>query len=108
MHGKCPLSGFWSKASTAIHSVSDNPMGPFETAEVVIPSFAHNVKPFMAPDGKYLIYYIGSPNGDSSTCANFSRLLRDDPYIQPKAAAGPVTIASSDSLDVPADQWQHH
>merc|ERR1719331_1486955 len=110
MHGKCSLSGHWSKASEAIHSVSDHPMGPFVEAETVIPSFAHNVKPFQAPDGTFLIFYVGSVNGDNETCSNASahRLFDDPDYVQPKEAAGPVMIASAKSPDTPAGEWQHH
>jgi hypothetical protein len=37
-------------------------MGPFAVDAVVVPSLAHNVKPFAAPDGTWLVYYVGEIN----------------------------------------------
>jgi len=85
-------------------------MGPFTTSQVVIPAFAHNVKPFQAPDGKFLIYYVGEPTGEILNCTNtsISRVSSDPEYHHPKEAAGPVMIASADRLDAPASEWTHH
>jgi len=104
MQGKCPLAHHWSSVSEAVHSISDNPLGPFETAEVVIPSLAHNVKPFQHPDGTFLIYYVGQINNQTADCSNGS--LADSP--QPKGAAGPVMIASASHPDAPAEEWKIH
>merc|ERR1712070_539872 len=104
MQGKCPLSGYWSSVSEAVHSVSEHPLGPFKPAEVVIPAFAHNVKPFQHPDGTFLIYYVGQINNETRDCSNSS--LADGPV--PKGAAGPVMIASASHPDAPAAEWQIH
>jgi len=86
-----------------VHSVSDHPLGPFKTAEVVVPAFAHNVKPYQHPDGTFLIYYIGQINNETRDCSNSSLA---DPA--PKKAGGPVMIASASHPDAPAEEWQIH
>merc|ERR1712224_1052545 len=58
--GKCPLLGYWSRLSEGVRLVSDHPTGPWTFDTVVLHEFAHNVKPFRAPDGTWLIYYIGN------------------------------------------------
>jgi len=98
------LAHHWSSASEAVHSVSDNPLRPFETADVVVPSQAHNVKPFQHPDGTFLIYYVGQVNNETSDCSSGS--LAD--YPEQKAANGPVMIASASRPDAPADEWTLH
>jgi hypothetical protein len=103
MQGKCPLSGYWSTVSEAVHAVSDHPLGPFETAEVVLPALAHNVKPYQHPDGTFLIYYVGQINNVTQDCSNSS--LQDP--VQ-KEAAGPVMIASASRPDAPAEEWTIH
>ena len=71
MGGKCPLLGHWSRVSEVVRLVGDAPNGPFDIVkEVVLPSFAHNVKPLRAPDGTWLLYFIGASNNDSTVCAN--------------------------------------
>merc|ERR1712046_304224 len=78
--------------------------GPFKTVEVVIPSLAHNVKPFQHPDGTFLIYYVGQINNETADCSNGT--LAD--YPKQKAAAGPVMIASASRPDAPAGEWKIH
>jgi len=56
MQGKCPLLTSWAAVSEVVRGVSDHPMGPFESVEVIIPSFAHNAKPFLAPDMANLLH----------------------------------------------------
>jgi Tol biopolymer transport system component len=87
-------------------------MGPFKDFEIIVPKFAHNVKPFQAPDGTWLVYYVGSPNHDpvfnctDSTAARVGSPV--PPVPQGKEAAGPIMIASSASPDAPQDQWTTH
>jgi len=102
IQGHCPLGGYWSSHSEAVHAVSNNPMGPFETVDVVVPAQAHNVKPFRAPDGTFLIYYVGPTTGATIDCTK----LGGEPY--PKEANGPVMIASASRPDAPAEEWEHH
>jgi len=104
IQGKCPLAHYWSSASEAAHLVADDPMGPFEEAEIVIPALAHNVKPFQAPDGKFLIYYVGPTTGAVADCSTYA--ANNTPI--PKGASGPVMIASADSPFATASQWEHH
>eukprot|EP00040_Diaphanoeca_grandis_P031332 m.187312 g.187312 ORF g.187312 m.187312 type:complete len:456 (+) comp32300_c0_seq2:230-1597(+) len=115
IQGKCLLSGYWSTYSLGMRLESDHPMGPFENATVVLPSFAHNVKPFQAPDGMWLLYYIGAPNNKTITCENTTMTTptpglhfgdRVDP--QPKQAGGPIMIASASSPTQPAENWEIH
>jgi len=81
-------------------------MGPFETAEIVVPAQAHNVKPFRAPDGTFLIYYVGPTTGEVKDCSTNLDVAATEPY--PKEANGPVMIASASRPDAPADEWEHH
>merc|ERR1712070_372450 len=78
-------------------------MGPWRFEEVVVPSFAHNVKPFRHPDGTFLIYYVGSVNNATEDCSNNTLRLGTAPL--PKEAAGPVMIASATSAAAPATEW---
>eukprot|EP00759_Apiculatamorpha_spiralis_P026156 PhF_6_TR29280/c0_g1_i1/m.42898 len=65
MVNQCPL-GSWKTNSRIIHAVQDTshgvpltPAGPFRFTDQVLPTFTHNPKVFRAPDGTYLIFYIG-------------------------------------------------
>ena len=111
--GHCPLAGYWSSASEAIRGVSAHPMGPFEYIQVVVPHMAHNVKPFLAPDGTWLIYYVGEPYTGSKVFNCSDRGGRTGTYEvgvspTPEEAAGPVMIASAPRPDAPPEGWQHH
>jgi hypothetical protein len=110
IQGKCPLLGHWSRVSEVVRAVSDNPTGPFVDCSTVLPSFAHNAKPFLAPDGTWLIYYIGNINNITQNCSVNSTegmgvMVPPSPGLQ---TAGPVMIASSKTVDAPASQWQLH
>lgn len=71
--GKCALLGAWSVLSEGVRLVStQGPTGPWVFDAVVLPTFAHNIKPFRAPDGTWLIFYIGSPNNSTRRCDNTS------------------------------------
>lgn len=103
MQGKCSLAGYWSSVSEGIHSVANDPLGPFEEVEVILPALAHNIKPYQHPDGTFLIYYVGNETGEKKDC---SKGLSS--YPQPKEAAGPVMIASASRPDAPAKEWKIH
>ena len=74
MGGKCPLLGHWATVSEIVRLAGDGPDGPFSKVDaVVLPSFAHNVKPVQAPDGTWLLFFIGGANNRSDTCENATR-----------------------------------
>jgi len=79
-------------------------MGPFKKADIIVPALAHNVKPFRAPDGTYLIFYVGPITGEVQDCT--SDVLSAGP--KPKEAGGPVMIASASRPDASADEWELH
>jgi hypothetical protein len=108
MQGKCPLLGHWATVSEVVRSVSDNPTGPFLEAQVVVPSFAHNAKPFRAPDGTWLIYYIGNINNRTQNCSQQSPMPATSPYPAGKTTAGPVMIASAKAVDASPEEWEIH
>jgi hypothetical protein len=112
MQGKCALLGKWAIASEVVRSVANDPNGPFVEAEVVVSSFAHNAKPFLAPDGTWLIYYIGETNGAHLNCSENGTatdgLLSPPAYPPGASTAGPIMIASAARPDAPADEWDIH
>jgi hypothetical protein len=57
--------GQWSKNSRVVHAVANNPLGPFEDSDVVQPAFSHNAQAFRAPDGTWVVFYIGCAQGES-------------------------------------------
>ena len=113
--GKCPLAGYWDGGSEAVRGVSEHPMGPFDEITTVIPNMAHNIKPFRAPDGTFLIFYVGEPYTGSrpiNCVEEVTSEAQTPPHPggapSPEEAAGPVMIASSMRPDAPAEEWQHH
>ena len=112
MGGKCPLLGHWSRVSEVVRLVGDAPNGPFDIVnEVVLPSFAHNVKPLRAPDGTWLLYFIGASNNDSTVCANSTAVALPASAALPPApheTAGPIMVASASRPDAPRREWVVH
>jgi len=60
----------WSPYSRIIHATSTTgPIGPYEFANEVVDTFAHNpTVVYSHADEKYLMYYIGCPQKVSETC----------------------------------------
>ncbi len=108
--GKCSLLGHWVQRSEGVRLVSDSPTGPWEFDEVILPSFAHNVKPFRAPDGTWLIYFIGRVNNSTATCINAGDAggVTGTPSIVPHVTAGPIMVASAKAVNAPAEEWTIH
>lgn len=109
--GHCPLNGYWDGGSTAIRAVSHSgAMGPWANVTTIIPRMAHNVKPFRAPDGSWLIYFIGEPNHDKPSYYNCTLPPQRPGALspQPTETAGPVMIASAASPDAPREEWIVH
>ena len=104
IQGRCPLSGSWSQLSQAVRLHSDGPTGPWTFDAVIVPSEAHNVKPFQAPDGTWLLFYVGAVDNATRSCPPSP--LPPVSYPLPKEAAGPVFIAAAATVDAPADQWR--
>jgi hypothetical protein len=105
MAGRCPLLGWWSIVSQIVRGEAHHPMGPFENISVVVPSFAHNAKPFQSPqDGMWLIYYIGQENNETHRCQKH-RQTNTPPGGK---TAGPIMVAAADRPDAPAEEWVHY
>merc|ERR1712130_770163 len=64
----------WTSNSEILHAISDNPIGPFKSSDLVLPRFAHN--PFIRKqDNKYILYNIGCGANSTvpiSNCTNGS------------------------------------
>eukprot|EP00937_MAST-01D_sp_MAST-1D-sp2_P000593 g593.t1 len=114
MRGRCPLLGEWARVSEAVRLVGDAPNGPFSSVdEVLLPSFAHNVKPARAPDGTWLVYFIGAPNNDTTTCGHaggprVTPTPTPTPPPVPHQTAGPVMVAAAPRPDAPRAEWTVH
>ncbi|PVH76871.1 hypothetical protein DL98DRAFT_561805 [Cadophora sp. DSE1049] len=69
-HG-CGLD-YWSPYSRIIRAVSSTgPVGPYESADEVVGTFAHNpTVVYSQADEKYLMYYIGCPQTVPETCTS--------------------------------------
>jgi len=93
---------------------SDHPIGPFENISVIIPSFAHNAKPFQSPhDGMWLIYYIGKENNSTHRCQNQNQSPQDSKNANNlqdpgKKTAGPIMVAAADRPNAPYEEWSHY
>ena len=113
MGGKCPLLGHWARVSEGVRLVGDAPNGPFDAVdEVVLPSFAHNVKPFQAPDGTWLLFFIGAINNDTTVCNTTVAPLpvpvaAAAPPV-PHETAGPIMVAAASRPDAPRAEWSLH
>lgn len=107
IQGRCPLSGAWSQVSQGVRLHGDGPTGPWTFDSVILPSEAHNVKPFRSPTGEWLIFYVGAIDGENRTCTP-GEALQSGTYPLPKEAAGPVFIASAAAVDAPAEEWKIH
>lgn len=105
------LLSHWANCSTIIRAEGPTVSGPFVKREVVVPSFAHNPQITQAPDGTFLLFYIGLPNNVSEEqCASYaSDAARDhssrenavgtpSPDDKPINPAGPVRLATSRSI----------
>ena len=105
MAGRCPLLGWWSLISEVVRGVADSPTGPFREITTIVPSFAHNAKPFLAPDGTWLIYYVGQKNNQTHRCAPLPNSIGYDPG---RKTAGPIMVAAASRPDAPAEDWTHY
>eukprot|EP01047_Picozoa_sp_COSAG01_P000980 COSAG01_NODE_20_length_38868_cov_34.606071_8_plen_464_part_00 len=65
----CPL-GSWTSNSIVARSVSTtaSPEGPYVFAEELLPPFAHNPSIRKAPDGTFVIFFIGGWKTNASSC----------------------------------------
>ena len=123
--GRCSLLGHWSVVSEGVRLVSDTPNGPWSEPEVILPSFAHNVKPFRAPNGTWLVFYIGGVNDRTENCSSSrpgvdASAPRLPPLPPPpawgsipsspwgKTTAGPIMVASASRPDAPRGEWAVH
>ena len=108
MGGRCPLLGHWSVVSEGVRLVSDTPNGPWSEPEVILPSFAHNVKPVRAPDGTWLVFYIGGVNNRTENCPSGRAGLRAAPPPWGQTTAGPIMVAAASRPDAPRAEWAVH
>lgn len=61
----------WLANSECVRASSSSPTGPFKTEEVVQSVFCHNPAVRQAPDGSFLMFYIGDDQNQQRTdCAN--------------------------------------
>lgn len=118
--GRCPLLGHWAVVSEGVRLVGATPNGPWSEPEVILPSFAHNVKPFRAPDGTWLLFYIGGVNNRTENCTG----QPDDAFAAAslplpaghrssstpwgKTTAGPIMLASASRPDAARGEWTVH
>lgn len=55
----------WSTNSRIVHAKSPFLNGPFSDVNVVEPAFSHNAQAMRAPDGTWVVFYIGCGQGES-------------------------------------------
>jgi len=67
------LLNSWTLNSQIIHAVSKSIEGPYEKIQIVLTPFAHNPTITRAPDGTYLLYFIGSWPTVPQKCNNKSQ-----------------------------------
>lgn len=114
---KCPLAGHWNGGSEGVRLTSTvSPMGPWTDLAVILPHFAHNIKPYRAPDGTWVVYYIGNHHDDKPGQYNCSsshlKIELPNPIGSPggiaSATAGPIMVASASSPDAEPSAWTIH
>ena len=49
----------WGSVSEIHHATAQHPMKPFKRKDLALPKEAHNASPIRAPNGTWLIFYIG-------------------------------------------------
>lgn len=65
---RCGLNA-WEVNSEVIHTVSNNPLGPFTMLDVALPVWHHNPQVTRYVDGTFLLYSIGmNPEGRVANC----------------------------------------
>lgn len=89
MENSCGLSS-WKTNSRIIRGVSQSnaPNGPFSFAQEIKVPFAHNPKVFRAPDGTYLLFYIGlweTPPAKCSPTGSTAELDNTKPWLAPSS-----------------------
>eukprot|EP00039_Didymoeca_costata_P027400 m.18329 g.18329 ORF g.18329 m.18329 type:complete len:371 (+) comp6282_c0_seq2:164-1276(+) len=97
---KCSLS-VWGFKSQVIHSVSDNPYGPFTFESVAVGTEAHNPVLSQAVDGTWLLWTCGCPHTPNNQKCDHETLTCPGGA----AAAWTTTVYSSKSLNGP---WTPH
>ena len=55
----------WSTNSRIVHATAPNLSTPFTDSDVVEPAFSHNAQAMRAPDGTWVVWYIGCGQGEA-------------------------------------------
>ena len=84
LHG-CPL-GSWTTNSVVARSTAPALAGPYAFREVVVGPFAHNPTIRRAPDGTYVLFYIGGWPTKANTCRKQHEAAKADTRVQPAAS----------------------
>jgi hypothetical protein len=93
----CPLSS-WESNSFIMHATSPTPTGPYKAVNSVLPVFHHNPTISQAPDGTYLLYFIGANwDGQQQNCTKSSSTEN----LVGAGNTGLIGIAYSTSLNGP-------
>lgn len=109
----------WVNASECVRAVGPSPAGPFTDAAVVMGVFCHNAHARRAPDGTYLLWYIGQADphrahncsASSEVCSsNQPPLLPTDgreyvSYLSAPHPAGPWTPRGSAAFTGRGEGW---
>eukprot|EP01044_Picomonas_judraskeda_P015440 COSAG03_NODE_2588_length_2615_cov_7.356518_3_plen_412_part_00 len=97
MANHCPL-GSWTSNSIVARSVSTtgSPDGPYAFAEELLPPFAHNPSVRKAPDGTYVIFFIGGWKTNASTCVGGEQVAAGSPASLSPADNNCTTAATID------------
>lgn len=70
MANSCPLGSWKTNSIVGLsHSTTGNVEGPYEFAETILPHFAHNPTIRRAPNGTYVVFFIGSWQTEAKECA---------------------------------------
>ena len=94
----------WVNASECVRAVGPSPSGPFVDAAVVLGVFCTNVHVRRAPDGAYVMWYVGQPDpGRAHACSSSAQVCASNqPPLLPDDGRQFVTYASAPH---PAGPW---
>eukprot|EP01060_Flectonema_neradi_P009249 TRINITY_DN16605_c0_g1_i1.p1 TRINITY_DN16605_c0_g1~~TRINITY_DN16605_c0_g1_i1.p1 ORF type:complete len:403 (+),score=59.40 TRINITY_DN16605_c0_g1_i1:52-1209(+) len=98
MANSCGLNDYGTN-SQIIRAESTTPNGPFTFSQVVFIPFAHNPTIRQAPDGSFLIYFIGGSRSTPKNCSSPSDNFA--PNISPIQSG--ISVARSNSVYGPWD-----
>eukprot|EP00750_Incisomonas_marina_P027046 INCI6097.2.p1 GENE.INCI6097.2~~INCI6097.2.p1 ORF type:complete len:463 (+),score=53.84 INCI6097.2:337-1725(+) len=99
MANGCPLGSWKTNSIVGLsHSTTGNVEGPYEFAETILPHFAHNPTIRRAPNGTYVVFFIGSWETEAKECA----LPTNDVAVRVESGGSDDACVANTTFDDPS------